>query len=564
MAFSLEPTAGAAFASSSSANVFWYAFLNGGGPYASATYANNPDLVAGSPDDSQSFSTLSNVNGHVPIFTGTFAMQASQHTDYHYRVWTIPRILTLSNPTLGADIPFFMWNTFDSVQTLQSISTDGSSVLSFDVNVGNAIADFQLREVNMQIAPGEPTIDALVLFNFNSGSTSLQVQAVVAETFPILPEVPVNETWEFKTDVLTSYTGAQQRIALMPDPRVTLDFNVRVVDYEERRVLYGLTSSNIKVPSLIPMFQYASQITSTTAVGETRLYFDPKTCNTRVGGFLIALNRVTQATVLGTVTEVHEDGATINAAAGEEVSSPLWFAVPGISCYLEDGSGLNFGAQAGDFNLKAQSLQNLELRRPGATNIPTEFDSMPVVEKPFLITATEKWVYRRDLIDGGVGSRSIKAADDHFFINRTVKFSVARDDDSMDYWRELFASVNGGQKPFLLETQLPDLTLVDGHDNATGLLTLNEGYYFTKLYPLDTFKRVKIKYTDGTYSHHVVSNASATSTGGSDISVSPAIDEDKIISRISYLHKVRADDKVTIQHYNNYSELKFNVRTVNE
>lgn len=545
-----------------------YAFINKTGPYTSHVFstANSDDILLYDPGDFNP-ANVTGAGGPVQVLSGAVSLAASYHTDFHFRIWVIPDLLNLSNPTIDADIPFNVWNTFLETATLNAINVSGSSVLTFDIASSNTIRDFQYRTINMRIGEGEATIDASVVFDFDVGDATLEVRAVVAETFPILPEVPVNETWEFKTDILTNYKGVEQRIALMPQPRVTLSFDVKVVDYSERRILYDLITSNIKVKSLVPMFQYASVITQTTVIGGTRLYFDPALTNLRVGGTLVAMNRFTREIAIGNVVTLHADGATVNSAVGVDVEADnRWYVVPAVGSFLSDDSGLDFGTQAGTFSLEADVFEVLDLQRPGSVVTINTFDSLPVIEKFFLITQPERFAYRREVLDGGVGAREMRSRDTHYVVKRSFKFSVDRNSDEMDYWREFFALIKGAQKPFLVSTQLPDLTVTNPVVQGTSSLVINEGYYVNKQFPLDAFKRIRVQYSNGDYSYHVVAAAVTDALGVTTISILPGLTDDPAytsIERISFLHKMRASDKVSLEHYNDYSYVKFGARSTN-
>ena len=546
----------------------WYSYVNSTTVYGGASYANN--LIPGflNFDDSVTLIVPSAGIGATtwPLpdaLAGGVFHSPSMLFDYRFRFWLIPETLNLSNPTLGADIPFYMWNTYPEVGTVTAVNVAGSSVLSFDYGIGNTIRDNEYKAINMQIAAGEPTIDATVVFDHDIGDATLYVLAIVAETFAILPEVPVSEEWTFKTDIITNYKGVEYRHSHLVDPRFKMNFNVKVVDYDERRLLYDRTAGNIKVPATIPMFQYAAPITATTTIGGSRLYFDPALCNARVNRTLILMNRWTGDIQLGNVITLHADGATVNSSMGLEISAPLWFAVPGISMFLRDDSGLDFGTQAGTYALTADAVEDWTLQRPSAVQTIATYDSLPVIEKPFLITTPERFAYRRELLDNGIGIREIRSRDTNFVVKRSVKFSVDRTNDEMDYWREFFALVRGAHKPFLLETQLPDLTLSGPHLDGASELPIQENYYETKLYNLDAFKRIKVTYTDGTSSYHNVINATTDILSNSSIFISPNLDLGKTITRISFLQKVRASDTVSLEHYNDYSYIKFGARTTN-
>lgn len=497
--------------------------------------------------------------------SGTPTFVPTQHSDYHYRFWLIPNALNLSNPTVGADIPFRIWNTFTTPETLLSINVVGSSVLTFDLTPGAVLLDFQFIDTNLQIGAGEPTIEASVDFVFESGIGTLLVNALVASTFTIIPEVPVKEEWKWETDLLTTWDGTQSRLSLMQNPRVKIDLDVTVVDFLERRDLYDLIASAIKIPSLVPMFQYASPLTQPTLIGGTRLYFDPVINNARVGGYVVAINRVTRQAILGRVNTIHADGVSIDSAVGQQIDPPLWYVIPCLTFYLEDNSGLDFGTMAGSFTLQGESMKDFDLERPNSTRSVSTFDGLPVLEWPILITTTERFSYRRDLIDSGIGARVIRSRDKAIVVSRSLKFSADRTIDDLDYWRTFFATVRGSQKPFLLTTQLPDLIPAGVITQGTSTLTLTKNDYVSKFYPLDAFKRLEITYANGQKTYHTVTSATIDAFSVASISFSPSLPDDPAftsITRISYLQKVKASDTVKLEHFNDYTYIKFSVETV--
>lgn len=492
---------------------------------------------------------------------------ATQHSDFHFRFWVIPSSLNLTNPSLDADIPFTLWNTFPVPQTLSSINVVGSSVLTFDLVPGAVIPDFQFLLTNFQIGAGEPTIDAAVTFSFTDGDALLAIRALVASTFSIIPEVPVTEEWEYVTDTLKTWNGYESRLSLMAEPRVTTDLKITLVDFVDRQELYNLIISAIRVPALVPFFQYAVPLTADTLLGSDRIYFDPTFSNMRVGIYVAVINRVTRQVVLGQISTVHADGVTIDSVVGQDLFAdpPLWFAMPSLPCEIKDNSGLTFGTQAGSFNLKCDVLTEFALERPGSTRVVNTFDSLPILEWPLLITTDEKFSYRREIMDGGVGVRNIRSRDIPVVVNRTFKFSVDRLSDELDYFRTFFKTVRGSQKPFLMTTQLPDLNLGLPVAQADSILTLDRSDYVAKFFPFDAFKRIEIVYGNGDKSYHVVTTATIDAFGVATISITPSLvnDPDYVtISRISYLQKCKASDTLTLEHYNDYSYVKFKAQTV--
>ena len=114
---------GVAFAPVTSTSADMYRYLNGSNPLASPNYANNPIKRASAFWDDSFTANVSGFTGSWPpagSLGGVAAIQPTQHADYHYRIWTIPRVITLSSPAFNSNIPFALWNTFPTSETLVS------------------------------------------------------------------------------------------------------------------------------------------------------------------------------------------------------------------------------------------------------------------------------------------------------------------------------------------------------------------------------------------------------------------------------------------------------------
>lgn len=512
----------------------------------------------------------SEIEDNIP-FANVVIAQA-MHYDFHYRLWVIPNILQLSNPQLNTNIPFFLWNTWYSPQTVTDILVNGSEVLTFDIDVDDVIRDFEIRTVNMQIGPGEPSVEAEVLFEFTNISGILIVIAAISDTFNLIPDVPVRERWEFKTDILTNYLGEEQRISLRRYPRLRQEFDVEIIDLRQRRTQYNLLRKNIVVQSLVPFYQYATPVTAKTEIGEAKIWFDPKYSNVRVGEFLAVVNTKTEALVLGRVNQVDLDGAVLNSAAGEEVEPGVWIAMPAFNCIINDGSGITMNTVTGMLNIKADSFTEPALLRPNATRTVDLFEGTPLLNRRHLSPADELFEYRRDIIDNETGVKDLNSRDLHPRLAGSRKYVVQRvgDPDEMDYWRSLFDTTRGAQKSFLMSTFFPDLTLVSGQTPLTeGVSGFNivEGEFVNLFANFKTWEHIQIEFPGRLITHHRILSATLNLDGTASISFTPALPTDPRYVNprvVSYLMRVRAQDTVAWSHYANYSEVSFSFITTDE
>ena len=227
---------------------------------------------------------------------------------------------------------------------------------------------------------------------------------------------------------------------------------------------------------------------------------------------------------------------------------------------LPDGQKLTSSQNASSASINVQPLESFALQRPAASVSLTTFDSLTVLDQTMLNNTAEAWLYRKETLDGGVGKIAVASRNAYSRVSRNVEFEAFRSSGGLDYWREFFATVRGGQVSFLLSTQLPDLSLTTTPGGAATTLQINEAAnYASYLFPNPSFKRVAIEYSDGTAtSYHVVNSATSTT-----IVLATGISS-TAIAKISFLQRVRASDKVRLDHFQDVTNVKFDVITVKD
>lgn len=573
MAFSLyDNFAGVAFWGGVVNNVHQqlYTLVNGVERYQTDWIGNEKEATYNIPLN------LSGLPGAYPaeVGSGSFYIPKTQTDDFHKKLWIIPNIIQLTNPPLEVDIPFKVWNTGNGNETVQSVVVTGSSVLTFDIPATTVLQFFGYRTANMQILPGEPSIDAVVLFTTDNLQGSIRVLATVSETFNLIPDVPVNEEWEFKTNIIRNQVGDEQRISLRQTPRLTQQFDVEIIDLRQRREQFLLLRKNITVQTIIAFYQYASRINGNTLTSQNRFYFDPARTNVRVGEFVAIVNTTTEEVILGKVDILHSDGVTMNVVAESDIisSEQTWVAIPCFMCLVEDGSGITMDTVTGILSIKATSFNDPTLVRPNSTRTFTTFDGIPFLDRRPNPTAEESFAYRRELIDNETGARDISSRDKHPQISGNRQFTIQRNQDpeEMDYWRNFFDHVKGAQKSFLLSTYFPDLTFPSGQlplPDGTGIFTVNEGEVKSLLTDFDGFSRFELEYSNKERTQHKIQSSTLNGDGTMTISFTPSIPLGTVYrspTKISYLMRVRATDRIAWTHFANYSEVSFGIFTTDQ
>lgn len=386
-------------------------------------------------------------------------------------------------------------------------------------------------------------------------------------TLKILPEPGVTETKTWVTDIMTSHNGTERRFNLMELPRTTFSVNFAAVDQTERREIMQELQDELSSPGIQPMWPYAQPLTQETLAASSRLYFSPGLVQLQAGAYLVLLNPDTRQTITGTVASVETDGCLLDAPVGSDIG-PGWFAVKGGIFLLGNGGGFTWDHITGDLKMSMVDYEDITLVRDNSTAVLETLDGLPVLNKQFLAGANEKIEYERETLDDTINKPEVFTSWLHATITGTRQFRLARigcDDNSpeeeLDYWALFWDTVRGAWKPFLLSTQLEDLTLVSTLGQNASSLTVNENQA-GDLWQYGTFSHIEILYGDGTKSWHTI-----TSSAGGLMNISPNTPDDPKVSnvqRISYLLKVRMGDKAQIRHAQTESRISFDVTTTDD
>jgi len=508
----------------------------------------------------------------VPKITPEGAIEQAVHQDYHFRVYVIPDTLTFSNPAINTNLRFRLWNTFRTTTVLQSIAVDGSSDITFTaVPLTTDLHDGELLETFLQFGGDETAIDAEVTFAWDlDPDTVFKVIATIASAFNIIPDVPVKESWEYLTDIITTYDGSEQRIALRSKPRSTINFTVQIIDLEERRDQYNILYSGTGRKAVTPLYHHGTKVTQGSQISTSRLYFDPARTQLSDGETVTLIDPVTATVVIATVATMQVDGCTITGSLGQAIEDH-WFVYPSISVYLKENSGLVMQSITGQLPIAGESSGPINPVRTNANPTITTFNGLKVLDRRPLISADELFDIRKELIDNDVGIPAlIRYKDPHPVISGTRKWLVDRyDGESEDWWRKFFSDVKGAQKAFYMPTWLPDLTLKSGFipSVSSGQLIINERDYLVNYFPYNTWKSIFIEYENLDTTYHEVQSATEEPDGSISLVIDPVLQNDPEvanITRIGYLMRVRGDDRFQREHFHLQSIYTWKFKTVDD
>lgn len=526
---------------------------------------------------------------------GVYRMSVSNHwgvtgaavksfkDDYYERIHVLPTRIELGTVANTQTRQVSLWNAY----TEQSASLSDINILNgggITINGDDPpLVMPPLRELlyELRITPnGPPQINAQLQFDFSDVADPLPVVIVGnrAVVMPVMPEVPVRETWTWLTDVHISVDGSEQRIGLRPVPRRSV--NTKVVfssDQELRdqyRILLGASGR-----LFIPYWQYASTLLADANTGDTALAVDTGPLDIRDNDYVLIINPgVTSAPALVQVATVGSTTLALLAPLGTDLKRGAQ-VIAIYASLLPNGVTLSRAAwnEAGAMNLRSDATYpKSSFQRPGNTATLRMLDGLPVLDRRPLVDDDVSHVFDtgQDTDDAKTGLVQLTLNWDFTKVEQDVMFKARRVGASdcgggtgvqeMDYWRKFFDELLGSLGVFLLSSYRPDQELYSDVGVGSDSAIMTGPTYVDNFYSAEPYHYLAFTTEAGTH-YAKVTAAVKDADGNSAITFQPALPNTagwSNVLEVSYLIKQRiVDDKVELEHYARDTFFNFRTRT---
>lgn len=314
----------------------------------------------------------------------TFSRMPTFFQDYYYRIHIRPVRIDLGVVAAAQTRTVTLWNAYPDISaTLDSInfSQEGVEYVGDDPPV--AILPLELKTWDIVITTsGPPQVEAEVLFDFSDvpDPAPILITGTRAIQFKFQPEVPVQEGWEWMTNVHVSVDGTEQRAGLRAVPRVDQSVRVIIDSEDDIRELQSMMFSASN-RFWMPQFQYATIILLDAAAGTSYLALNTTLADVRENEYLMIV--VGGDTLLVQVQSLAAGGVNLAAPLAVDVKKGTLVA-PGSPSFISDnGQVRRYPVNtAGEISVKSQlTTVRSSFQRPGHTQTLTMFDGMAVLDK---------------------------------------------------------------------------------------------------------------------------------------------------------------------------------------
>ena len=491
------------------------------------------------------------------------------YADYYERIWVDPSDYRLSNPKIGFQYPFYVWNAYNRPNQMTTYTpTDvGGTTFVEESDLPITFGAIEFRTMHFTINEDAPSqIEGDMFFDFTMGGDGFHLFALVLGVLKTLPNEPFNEIWSWFSVIETSRNGTEQRQALRDEPRTQAGYTVMLLDEEDRRIAYQQLFSFATRSVLVPFFQYSTTLDADVENGDTRLYFDLSQSDIRAEEYLVLFQPDTYQYQLLQVSTLNSDGVNLMTPIMFDADMTRWEVVPARNMRLPNKSSLGMEALTGTLSFKGESTTWRELLRPSSAVTLPEYDGLPVIPyEPIAVQdVDETFDSDVEVIDNDSAPPTLRSTYTNPFIEQTKQFLIDRTTE-MDWWRTFFDYTKGMLRPFLAPTWREDLPLAEEPGlGDTEILTTNTDY--ADYFAYNTYKYVQIQSDAGTIYRKVT--AVEYDPAGLKITLDDTIGltaGSNLNMVVSFLNLTRLNsDEVKLEHYVNHTIIEIETRTVNQ
>lgn len=325
--------------------------------------------------------------------------------DFYDRIYIRPNLLELGNLVSEQQVSVEVWNAHRTQKTLQTITPVNAEGVSISgASYPRTWEPLEAQTYLVSVTPdGPPDINAQLLFDWNGtiddGVLRITGSRIVGLSY--LFEAPAKEILEWKTNVITSNQGVEQRIRLRKKPRQGLD-----VTYPLQRgqlqtaeaMVYGWLGRRWSVP----LWTEAQQYMGTLAVGATTVPIDTTSRDYRVGGLIHLFQPNNGASATAEVSAVAAGSLTLARPLEAALVNP-WVMPSRVGRVLGNPSR-SFNGNNGRLGMIYEFSDNIDLNPPAA---PTQYLGYDVYFDEFLKQGEElqdSLITRVDAVDYGLAA----------------------------------------------------------------------------------------------------------------------------------------------------------------
>lgn len=398
----------------------------------------------------------------------------------------------------GAILSFSLSNSISQKTEIIDFSVSDTSVFGIEgIETGVVFNPYEEKTVNLTLLSSAPVSFStqLTLETDTFGTIVISISGVSCITFAYLPD-SLNETITYKTQILTTYNGEEQRISVRKYPRYSYEVSYTLPCDHRSNAFRTLLGTGYPQSYAFPSWGMLEKLSYTPAVGESVLSFDPSKGTYQEDGLLILWqdNKVTE---IYSIQSVSEDSITLASAISVTFTGIVYVA-PLAACFLSQKP--TYENDRLDNVYSSLSFSSLSFFDVPSYSFSMTYNDLPVVLFPNIFeskTEARSIEGGASQVDSGVGKFSLISNWNENKPTYTRGFHLRSPAECLEF-RSFLDYFRGRQKTAYIPTLDRDFILTRTVESASVQLYC-ETNYFSRYYSVADKKIFNhIFITDGT------------------------------------------------------------------
>lgn len=492
----------------------------------------------------------STVDDYAADFAGT------PHEFWFEKVHALPQLIVLGNILSTVTEALEIYNAYrEESRTVSSISNSagaGTSVTGFPATPFVLAAQSGETGQFEATTEGPPTVSGAVTFVLDTITIVISVSGERVVFFPFLPESPIRETLEFRTGILRSSKGKEQRRALRKNPRQIFDMEFIIEEGNARSRMQALLFGWHANVFGIPVWHESRLLQADALIGATTVSIDTDYADFRVGSLAVVWSDDDTWDVLE-IASFTSSSITFSSALTYDFTTNQALVMPVRTAITDRTTDLRRQI----LNLERVSLpwqcldNDSDLADTSAFN---SFNGKVLLDGPNLVGGDglqDNIDMKRHIIDNRVGVPEQSSLWTNPRYQSQKGFFASNAQQTWEI-RQLAHALRGSQVTFYLPTFFHDLVVKA--DLASGSFNMDIEHigYTDFINAQAPNNAVWIELNDGTIHSRVISSSSEIDATTERLVVDvawPSTIAFGDISRVSFLRLCRiADDRVQFEH----------------
>lgn len=350
----------------------------------------------------------------------------------------------------GAEYSFELWHSFTTPQQLAGITQTGSYGIELNGATSGALASFESFDYKISLNQANGQIDYRAAFDFGTVSAySFNLTGSMALVMPeridwsTQPEMSI----QYLTEVIESFDGTEQRIALRDTPRCSLSYLYSMTEEQQYRFDNKLATSTGSM--IVPLWPLQCQVSRPVHPGDTSIVLEA--INAHVGASdTLLISEGDESEVVSIESVVGRTVILISLA--KKTFSTNAVAIPARIAYPSDESNSTSLLRGFDQHTITFDLDETKIQKPIPFDNFERLNSRPVF--PFRPDRskdiTTQYNRRRETLDPLIGARSIfdRAKGTVKILSQTFTFFSESERQRFEDFAEL---MSGAQGEFYIE-----------------------------------------------------------------------------------------------------------------